>query len=79
MHLSNMPGRQNSDAKAHSEHTHDTGPHPQWLLARPERRPRMAIMSILLRKLLTDVLLVYVTRPVAPALALPMHKGMALL
>jgi len=36
-------------------------------------------MSILLRKFLTDVLLVYVTRPVAPALALPMHKGMALL
>jgi len=26
-----------------------------------------------------DVLQVYVTRPVAPALALPVHKGMALL
>ncbi len=29
MDLSNMPGRQNPDATAHPEPTHDTGPHPQ--------------------------------------------------
>ncbi len=29
MDLSNMPGKQNPDATAHPEPTHDTGPHPQ--------------------------------------------------
>ena len=79
MDLSNMPGRQNPDATAHPEPTHDTGPHPQRILARPERLPCMAMMSFPLRGLFGDVLQVYVTRPVAPALALSVHKGTALL
>jgi len=52
VHPSDMPGRDNPDATARPEPTHDTGPHPQRVVASPERLPRMAIMSFLLKKVI---------------------------